>query len=88
MNSYCQDIVYVEDGFEALSLSILSDLLFTNAASPFYKHFIEKGLAGSFSPGCGFNFIGKHGIFSIGFSGVKNDEVFLNEIIVKIKSLL
>jgi len=66
----------------------LGELLFTHSTSPFKKYFIEKGLAGNYAPACGFNIIGNHGIFSIGFSGVKNSQLFIDKLFEKITNVL
>lgn len=63
------------DILETFSLGIMSSLLTDGYGSPLYQALIEAGLGPDWSPNTGFDTSGKVGIFSIGLSGVKQDDV-------------
>jgi Zn-dependent M16 (insulinase) family peptidase len=60
---------------ESFSLSIMSALLMDGYGSPLYKGLIEAGLGTEWSPNAGFDGSGQVGIFSIGLTGVKQEDV-------------
>ena len=70
---------------ETFSLGVLSSLLIDGFGSPMYQALIEAGLAPDWSPNTGFDSSGKVGIFSIGLSGVRKEDVAKVQQIIKAK---
>ncbi|RDW93864.1 pitrilysin family metalloprotease cym1 [Aspergillus mulundensis] len=62
------------DIVETFSAGILSSLLLDGYGSPMYKALIESGLGSSFTPNTGLDTSGKVPIFSIGVTGVSEDQ--------------
>ncbi|KAH8820050.1 presequence protease-like protein [Xylogone sp. PMI_703] len=60
---------------EIFSLGIMSSLLMDGYGSPLYRGLIEAGLGTEWSPNSGFDTSGRVGIFSIGLTGVKEEDV-------------
>jgi len=60
---------------ESFSLSLISALLVDGYGSPLYKGLIETGLGTDWSPNTGYDSSGKLGIFSIGLTGVQEQDV-------------
>ena len=60
---------------ESFSLGVMSSLLLDGYGSPLYRGLIEAGLGPDWSPNTGFDTAGKVGIFSVGLSGVKENDV-------------
>lgn len=60
---------------ENFSLSLISSLLLDGYGSPFHRNLIEAGLGPDWSPNTGYNGTGKIGVFSVGLSGVKKEEL-------------
>lgn len=54
-------------------LSVLSQLLMKGPSAPFYKNFIQKGLAPAFIHGAGYDNNLKYGVMTIGFMGFKGN---------------
>jgi Zn-dependent M16 (insulinase) family peptidase len=63
------------DIVETFALGVLSSLLMDGYGSPLYRALIESGLGPDFSPNTGFDSGGKIGIFAVGLTGVKKDDV-------------
>lgn len=63
------------DVLENFSLGVVSHLLIEGYGSPLYKGLIEAGLGPDWSPNTGFDGSGKIGMFSVGLTGVKKDDV-------------
>ncbi|KAL4765949.1 pitrilysin family metalloprotease cym1 [Aspergillus foveolatus] len=64
----------ITDTVETFSAGILSSLLLDGYGSPMYKALIESGLGSSFTPNTGLDTSGKIPIFSIGVTGVSEDQ--------------
>ncbi|KAK4242493.1 Metalloenzyme, LuxS/M16 peptidase-like protein [Achaetomium macrosporum] len=60
---------------ESFSLALISALLTDGYGSPMYKGLIETGLGTDWSPNSGYDSSGKVGIFSIGLTGVQEEDV-------------
>ncbi|KAI1002283.1 Mitochondrial presequence protease [Podosphaera aphanis] len=60
---------------ETFSLGIMSALLMDGYGSPLYQNLIEAGLGTEWSPNSGFDASGRISIFSIGLTGVKEENV-------------
>lgn len=60
---------------ENFSLNILSSLLMDGYGSPLYRNLIEAGLGTEWSPNSGFDGSGRVGIFSVGLTGVKEEDI-------------
>jgi presequence protease len=60
---------------ESFSLSLISALLMDGYGSPLYKGLIESGLGIDWSPNTGYDGSGRLGIFSVGLTGVQQDDV-------------
>lgn len=60
---------------ENFSLGVISHLLMDGYGSPLYKGLIEAGLGPDWSPNTGYDGSGKVGIFSVGLTGVKKEDV-------------
>ncbi|KAL9002296.1 MAG: hypothetical protein Q9188_004771 [Gyalolechia gomerana] len=60
---------------ETFALRIISSLLLDGYGSPLYRGLIESGLGPDWSPNTGFDTGGKIGIFSVGLSGVKEEDI-------------
>ncbi len=60
---------------ETFSIGLMSALLMDGYGSPLYRNLIEAGLGTDWSPNSGFDGSGRVGIFSIGLTGVKEDDV-------------
>lgn len=60
---------------ETFALGIMSALLMDGYGSPLYRNLIEAGLGTEWSPNSGFDGSGRTGIFSIGLTGVKEENV-------------
>ncbi|KAI9843224.1 MAG: Mitochondrial presequence protease [Thelocarpon superellum] len=65
------------DPLETFALGIMSSLLLDGYGSPLYRSLIEAGLGPDWTPNTGFDGGGKIGVFSVGLSGVKADDVRL-----------
>ena len=63
------------DVVETFSVGILSSLLLDGYGSPFYRALIESELGSSFTPNTGLDTSGKIPIFSVGVSGVLEEDV-------------
>lgn len=63
------------DIVEGFSLGIMSALLMDGYGSPLYKNLIETGLGTEWSPNAGYDNSGRVGIFSVGLTGVKQEDV-------------
>ncbi|KAL8376239.1 hypothetical protein RB595_007377 [Gaeumannomyces hyphopodioides] len=63
------------DVVESFSLSLISGLLMDGYGSPLYKGLIESGLGIDWSPNTGYDSSARSGIFSIGLTGVKEEDV-------------
>ncbi|KAL3465543.1 Metalloenzyme, LuxS/M16 peptidase-like protein [Aspergillus heterothallicus] len=63
------------DIVETFSAGILSSLLLDGYGSPMYKALIESGLGSSFTPNTGLDTSGRVPIFSVGATGVSEDQV-------------
>ena len=63
------------DIVETFALGLISALLSDGYGSPLYKGLIEAGLGTDWSPNTGYDSSGKLGIFSIGLTGVKEEDV-------------
>jgi presequence protease len=63
------------DVLEKFSLGVLGSLLLEGYGSPLYRALVESGLGVDFSPNTGFDSAGRHGVFSVGLTGVKKDDV-------------
>ncbi|KAJ0419311.1 mitochondrial presequence protease [Aspergillus carlsbadensis] len=64
-----------KDIVETFSAGIVSSLLLDGYGSPMYKALIESGLGSSFTPNTGLDTSGRVPIFSIGATGVSEDQV-------------
>ncbi|CAD6503276.1 BgTH12-02943 [Blumeria graminis f. sp. triticale] len=60
---------------ETFALGIMSSLLMDGYGSPLYRKLIEAGLGTEWSSNTGFDTSGKCGIFSVGLTGVKEENV-------------
>ncbi|KAK1835931.1 mitochondrial presequence protease [Podospora conica] len=60
---------------ESFSLALISALLIDGYGSPLYKGLIETGLGTDWSPNTGYDNSGRRGIFSIGLTGVQEENV-------------
>jgi len=60
---------------ESFSLSLLSSLLMDGYGSPLYKGLIETGLGTDWSPNAGYDSSPCQAIFSVGLTGVREDDV-------------
>ncbi|KAF2740419.1 hypothetical protein EJ04DRAFT_572254 [Polyplosphaeria fusca] len=63
------------DVVENFSLGVLSNLLMDGYGSPLYRNLIENGLGADFSPNTGYDSAGMRGVFSIGLTAVKEEDV-------------
>ncbi|KAK0720339.1 Metalloenzyme, LuxS/M16 peptidase-like protein [Lasiosphaeris hirsuta] len=63
------------DIVESFSLALISALLVDGYGSPLYKGLIDTGLGTDWSPNTGYDSSGKLGIFSIGLTGVQEEDV-------------
>lgn len=63
------------DIVETFSAGILSSLLLDGYGSPMYRALIESGLGSSFTPNTGLDTSGRVPVFSIGVTGVSEDQV-------------
>lgn len=63
------------DVVETFSVGILSSLLLDGYGSPMYRALIESGLGASFTPNTGLDATGKIPIFSVGVTGVGEEQV-------------
>jgi presequence protease len=76
-----------KDAFETLTLSILSRLLFDNPRGPIYKALISSGLASNFIEFNGYQCDFSETYFTIGVSGIMENEISKIEEIIN-KTLL
>ncbi|TLD11062.1 hypothetical protein PgNI_05584 [Pyricularia grisea] len=60
---------------ESFSLSLISALLMDGYGSPLYKGLIESGLGIAWTPNSGYDNSAKDGIFSIGLTGLQEQDV-------------
>ncbi|KAK4448198.1 mitochondrial presequence protease [Podospora aff. communis PSN243] len=60
---------------ESFALGLISALLSDGYGSPLYKGLIESGLGTDWSPNTGYDSSGKLGIFSVGLTGVAEEDV-------------
>lgn len=60
---------------ESLSASIMASLLLDGYGSPLHRNLIEAGLGSAWSPNTGYDPAGKIGVFSVGLSGVRKEDV-------------
>lgn len=63
------------DLVERFALSLLSSLLLDGYGSEFYRGLIEAGLGSDFTPNTGFSPMGKTSVFSVGLTGVEQENV-------------
>jgi len=63
------------DLVERFSLSVLSSLLLDGYGSDFYRGLIEAGLGSDFTPNTGFSPMGNFSVFSVGLTGVQQNNV-------------
>lgn len=63
------------DVLESFSLAILSSLLMDGYGSPLYKGLVETGLGTDWSPNTGYDSSAITGIFSVGLTGVAQENV-------------
>ncbi|KAF2094043.1 hypothetical protein NA57DRAFT_47202 [Rhizodiscina lignyota] len=63
------------DVLERFSLSLLSALLLDGYGSPFYRGLVEAGLGSDFTPNTGFDPSTRIPVFSVGLTGVKEENV-------------
>ncbi|KAF4120692.1 hypothetical protein GMORB2_2696 [Geosmithia morbida] len=63
------------DVLESFSISLLSTLLMDGYGSPLYRGLIETGLGADYSPNAGYDSSAKRGIFSIGLTGMQEEDV-------------
>lgn len=63
------------DVVESFSLSLVAGLLMDGYGSPLYKGLIESGLGIDWSPNTGYDSSARSGIFSIGLTGVREEDV-------------
>ena len=78
----------LENSEDFFGLTILSNLMFNYPNSPFYKEFLENGIATGFSDLNGMVGFYKYPYFSIGLKGLKNDEDHLLDVKNKIYNIL
>ena len=69
-----------------LGLNLLSTLLFEMPMSPFYKEFLEAGIAQGYSPGYGYEQNVKNSFFVVGVKGVQKGKE--KEVVAKIEEVL
>lgn len=74
------------DVLESFSLALLSTLLMDGYGSPLYRGLIESGLGADYSPNAGYDSSAKRGIFSIGLTGMQEEDV--PKIKAKVQELL
>lgn len=60
---------------ESFALQVATSLLLDGYGSPLYRALIETGLGTDFSPNTGYDTSGRKGIFSIGLTGVSEENV-------------
>ncbi|KAK5993951.1 Pitrilysin metalloproteinase [Cladobotryum mycophilum] len=65
----------ITDVVESFSVSLLSTLLMDGYGSPLYRGLIEAGMGADWSPNAGYDSYAKRGIFSIGLTGVQEEDV-------------
>lgn len=63
------------DVVESFSIALLSTLLMDGYGSPLYRGLIETGMGTDWSPNAGYDSSAKRGIFSIGLTGVQEEDV-------------
>lgn len=63
------------DVIESFALRIVSSLLLEGYGSPMYRDLVEAGLGTDWSPNTGFDHAGTKGLFSIGLTGVKKEDL-------------
>lgn len=63
------------DVLESFSIALLSTLLMDGYGSPLYRGLVETGMGADWSPNAGYDSSAKHGIFSIGLTGVQEADV-------------
>jgi len=66
----CSDI---SDSFARLSLTLLSQLLLGNPASPLYKALLDSGLGTNLTPGCGYHDDYRSTCFAVGLQGADEE---------------
>ena len=49
--------------------------MFIGFNSPFYTEIVKCGLATTYCPNIGYNCLLKHGSFTIGFQGIKKEDI-------------
>lgn len=67
----CSDI---SDSYTRLSLTLLSQLLLGNSASPLYKALLDSGLGTNLTPGCGYHDDYRSTCFTVGLQGTDEDK--------------
>ena len=65
----------ITDVVETFSTGILSSLLLDGFGSPMYRALVESGLGSSFTPNTGLDGSGKTPVFSVGLTGVSEEQV-------------
>ncbi len=60
---------------ESFALQIATSLLLDGYGSPLYQSLIESGLGTDFTPNTGYDTSGRKGIFSVGLTGVREENV-------------
>ncbi|KAI9817005.1 MAG: Mitochondrial presequence protease [Phylliscum demangeonii] len=63
------------DVLENFSVGVVASLLLDGYGSPLYRNLIEAGIGLDWSPNTGYDGSGKTGIFSIGLTGVKPEDI-------------
>lgn len=63
------------DVVESFAIALLQNLLMDGYGSPLYRGLIETGMGADWSPNAGYDSSAKHGIFSIGLTGVQEADV-------------
>lgn len=63
------------DVVESFSIALLSSLLMDGYGSPLYRGLVETGMGADWSPNAGYDSSAKKGIFSVGLTGVQEQDV-------------
>ncbi len=64
----------IEESFDRLSLTLLSNLLIGNQAAPLYQALINSGLGGNIAPGSGYQDENRSTYFAAGLQGTDPDQ--------------
>ncbi|KAG6301664.1 Mitochondrial presequence protease [Claviceps aff. purpurea] len=60
---------------ESFAIALLSNLLMDGYGSPLYRGLVETGMGADWSPNAGYDSSARHGIFTIGLTGVQETDV-------------